>query len=133
MKYIKKFFISKKYNIYYLYRDLVFQSENPKYNDIHELMKILLNKKVNMRVCKVSTLKGSNLFTGFDWNKLIDFSISPPYIPPEFPLDKSMLESRESFERKIVQDEQSSNAYKIEHLRDDYEDDYIESKWADNF
>ena len=66
---------------------------------------MLLDKKVNTRCCKVSTLKGTSFFKGFDWNKLLDFSIPPPFLPLEFPLDKSLLNSRESFERKIVLDE----------------------------
>ena len=94
---------------------------------------MLLDKKVNTRCCKVSTLKGTSFFKGFDWNKLLDFSIPPPFLPLEFPLDKSLLNSRESFERKIVLDEQNSNAYKMEQIREDFDNNYNNGIWAEDF
>lgn len=94
---------------------------------------MLLDKKVNTRCCKVSTLKGTSFFKGFDWNKLLDFSIPPPFLPLEFPLDKSLLNSRESFERKIVLDEQNSKAYKMEQIREDFDNNYNNGKWAEDF
>ena len=94
---------------------------------------MLLDKKVNARCCKVSTLKGTSFFKGFDWNKLLDFSIPPPFLPLEFPLDKSLLNSRESFERKIVLDEQNSKAYKMEQIREDFDNNYNNGKWAEDF
>ena len=94
---------------------------------------MLLDKKVNTRCCKVSTLKGTSFFKGFDWNKLLDFSIPPPFLPLEFPLDKSLFNSRESFERKIVLDEQNSKAYKMEQIREDFDNNYNNGKWAEDF
>ena len=94
---------------------------------------MLLDKKVNTRCCNVSTLKGTSFFKGFDWNKLLDFSIPPPFLPLEFPLDKSLLNSRESFERKIVLDEQNSKAYKMEQIREDFDNNYNNGKWAEDF
>ena len=94
---------------------------------------MLLDKKVNTRCCKVSTLKGTSFFKGFDWNKLLDFSIPPPFLPLEFPLDKSLLNSRESFERKIVLDEQNSKAYKMEQIREYFDNNYNNGKCAEDF
>ena len=41
----------------------------------------MLNKKVNQRVCNLSTYKNINFFKNFNWNDLYKMNLKPPNIP----------------------------------------------------
>ena len=64
-----------------IHKELSFPSENPAYAKVNALIKDLLRKKVNQRVCNVHLLKSKPFFEGFEWDKLFDFQLKPPYIP----------------------------------------------------
>ena len=48
---------------------------------VNKLIEILLKKKVKERCCDSELLKKQKIFNDFDWDKLIDFKLTAPYIP----------------------------------------------------
>lgn len=58
-----------------------FPNDTNKHSDLNAFIKLLLNKKVNYRVCSFSKLKATNFLNEFNWEDLLDFKIKPPYIP----------------------------------------------------
>ena len=62
-------------------RDLRFPDDANKNSDLNSFIKLILNKKVNQRVCSFSKLKTTNFLSDFIWEELLDFKIKPPYIP----------------------------------------------------
>ena len=65
-----------------LHMEFSFPVDSEKYGKVNRFIKDLLTKKVNMRICNVSILKKRPFFDDFDWDKLNDFKLIPPYIPP---------------------------------------------------
>jgi len=60
---------------------LRFPDDSTKNSELNSFIKLLLNKKVNQRVCSFSKLKTTNFLSDFNWEDLLDFKIKPPYIP----------------------------------------------------
>ena len=48
---------------------------------VNKFIYLLLDKKVNRRVCNFTRLKQTEFFENFNWDDLIDFRIKAPYIP----------------------------------------------------
>jgi hypothetical protein len=79
--------------------------------------------------------KKLNLFKDFNWDDLIEFNITPPYIP-KTPLLKEfkdytiqyLLYVKKELEEKIKNDDSLLSSY----YDDDKNIDY-DSNWADNF
>ena len=69
-----------------LKKSLVFPYDSNQYKKINNFIKELLTKKVNERTCNVSKLKKNEFFKGFDFDKLNDFQLDPPFKP-----DKKVL------------------------------------------
>ena len=86
-----------------VHKELCFPSENPAYNKVNALIKDLLRKRVNQRVCSLSVLKKRPFFDGFEWDKLVDFQLKPPYIPGNRDLSDEM-NIRNPFENMINDD-----------------------------
>lgn len=70
-------------NIYQqiLNKELTFPTKDPAAQEIENFISILLNKKVSLRCCNVQKLKENKFFEGFDWDKLYDLKLPPPFIP----------------------------------------------------
>lgn len=69
------------FNFIKLIRELRFPDDSTKNAELNSFIKLLLNKKVNQRVCSFSKLKTTNFLADFNWEDLLDFKIKPPYIP----------------------------------------------------
>ena len=103
-------------------------------SDILQLIYGLLNKKVNLRICSLEKAKKLNLFKDFNWEDLIEFNITPPYIP-KTPLLKEfkdytiqyLLYVKKELEDKIKYEDSLLSSY------DDDKDYNYDSNWAENF
>ena len=114
-----------------LKKNLVFPSENNKVAGVNSFIKELLAKKVNERLCNVSKLKQKPFFEGFEFNKLNDFQLEPPFKPTKNDLYK-FLKKLEPYEN-IFKDEKESvispskkKKNKDEDDNSDYDPNWIE-------
>ena len=65
-----------------------FPIENKKVEKANSFISCLLNKKVNERICNVSSLKKKPFFEGYEFDKLNDFKLKAPYKPSKHSFDK---------------------------------------------
>ena len=116
-----------------LKKNLVFPSENNKYATVNSFIRVLLSKKVNERLCNVSKLKQKPFFEGFEFNKLNDFQLEPPYKPNKNDLTK-FLKNLEPYEN-IFKDEKESciNSAKKKKNKDDDENSDYDPNWVEVF
>ena len=70
-----------------------FPNDNNKVSKANSLIKCLLKKKVNERICNVSSLKKKPFFEGFDFDKLVDLRLKPPYKPTKHNFDRYLKEN----------------------------------------
>ena len=110
-----------------LHKDFIFPSENEKYNNANLLIGDLLNKKVNERVCNVSILKQRPFFADFDFDKLNDFKLTPPYIPQTSDLTQYL--SQENLYEDMVSTDHTITKKKD---KEDFPANYNRN-WADEF
>ncbi len=61
----------------------------------------MLNKKVNQRVCNLSTYKNINFFKNFNWNDLYKMNIKPPGIPEVNTIHNHLENCNYTFEEVI--------------------------------
>jgi cGMP-dependent protein kinase len=116
-----------------LKKNLVFPSENSKYVNVNSFIKELLTKKVNERLCNVSKLKHKTFFEGFDFNKLNDFQLNPPYKPNKNDLTKFFKETT-PYESILKEEKESTLQHKKKKKidEDDENDDY-NPNWFEEF
>jgi len=112
-----------------LYKDISFPVDDEKYNNVNLFIKDLLTKKVNLRICNVNILKTKPFFNNFDFEKLKDFKIEPPFIPNISDL-KDYLNQDNPYENIVSQDNYVSNGKKD---KDDYIPPGYDKHWADEF
>ena len=86
---------------------LTFPKDSNKYGKVNEFISELLAKKVNERVCNVSKLKQKAFFEKFEFNKLNDFQLEPPYKPDKKDMSKYFQETK-TYE-SIFNNEKESN------------------------
>jgi len=60
---------------------LTFSSDVSTSSNLNTFIKALLTKRLNKRICSVSKLKALPFFAEYSWDDLIDFKITPPFIP----------------------------------------------------
>ena len=119
-----------------IYRDIVnvdyaLPSNKDKYCNVNELINVLLVKKVSKRMCEAKELKKLNLFNGFEWDKLIDFTLSPPYIPKQFDVSQVLKNTLMLFEKEI---EREMNEMTEDCLSEDTVNNKVcDRTWADEF
>ena len=106
-----------------------FPNENTKVSNVNTFIKCLLNKKVNERICNVSTLKKKLFFEGFEFDKLNDFRLKPPHKPNQQNFEKYLKEDN-PYENLVKED--NSNVGKKKTKDNDIPQDY-EPNWADEF
>ena len=94
-----------------LYKDISFPVEDEKYNNVNLFIRDLLTKKVNLRICNVSVLKYRPFFENYDFEKLKDFKIEPPYIPSSSDLS-DYLNQDNPYENIVSQDNYVTNGKK---------------------
>ena len=110
-----------------LHKDFFFPSENDKYTNVNKLIGDLLNKKVNERVCNVNILKERPFFLDFDFDKLNDFKLTPPFIPQTSDLTQYL--SQENFYEDMVS---TDHTITKKNYKEDFPPDY-DRNWADEF
>ena len=111
-----------------LHMEFSFPVDSEKYGKVNRFIKDLLTKKVNMRICNVSILKKRPFFDDFDWDKLNDFKLIPPYIPPHKDLS-DQLTIENPYEKIVSED---NTHYSKKDKSDVYPSGY-DRKWADEF
>ena len=61
----------------------------------------MLNKKVNKRVCNLSTYKNINFFKNLNWNDLYNMNLKPPNIPEVNKIHNHLKNCKYLFEEVI--------------------------------
>ena len=113
-----------------LYKEITFPSDNEKVKFVNSFIKDLLTKKVNLRICNVSNLKAKEFFKDFDFEKLKDFKIDPPFLPNNNNDLSSYLNQDNPYENYVAQDNYVGNGKKD---KDDYIPPGYDRNWADEF
>ena len=116
-----------------LKKTLVFPSENNKFANVNSFIRELLAKKVNERLCNVSKLKQKPFFEGFEFNRLNDFQLEPPYKPVKNDMSKFFKETT-SYENMVKDDKESNlpSHKKKKKIEDDENSDY-DPNWIEVF
>ena len=105
-----------------------FPNDNNKVSKANLLIKCLLKKKVNERICNVSSLKKKPFFEGFDFDKLVDLRLKPPYKPTKHNFDRYLKENN-PYENFVKEDKSANKKGKDNgEIPPDYE-----PNWADEF
>ena len=107
-----------------------FPSESSKVSKVNNLIKCLLKKKVNERICNVSSLKKKPFFEGFQFDKLIDLRLKPPFKPMTKSFDKYLKENNPYI--NIIKEDNTINKKGKENNNNDIPPDY-DPNWADEF
>jgi len=115
-----------------LKKNLAFPTENSKYANVNSFIKELLTKKVNERLCNVSKLKHKPFFEGFDFNKLNDFQLNPPYKPVKNDLTKFFKEIT-PYESILKEEKESTPQHKKKKKHDDDDDEDYNPNWFEEF
>ena len=113
-----------------LHKDFIFPSENAKYSNVNALISDLLTKKVNQRICNVNTLKNRPFFADFDFDKLNDFKLTPPFTPPYNDINENLNNIEKPYEDLVSQDNYVGVGKKE---KDDYCPAGYDKHWADEF
>ena len=113
-----------------LRKDYSYPSENKKVASVNGFIDCLLNKKVNERICNVSKLKKMPFFEGFEFDKLIEFRLKPPYKPNIQSFKKYLKE--ENPYTNYVKDDNANKKKKVENDDKEIPNDY-DPNWADEF
>ena len=105
-------------------------SKNPQYTNLNNLIKALLNKKVNERLCNIHTIKKSDFFKNFNFSELIDFKLTPPYIPTTKEANLNLNDKNEKYEDYMNKNcvDEGYERYYDEDVPVDYD-----QNWADEF
>ena len=113
-----------------------FEEGNEKFNneikDIEHLLKSLLCKNVNKRLCDLHKIKETPLFKMYDFDKLLEFNIKAPYIPnvEEINFNNSMSSNKKvkllEYEDMLIKTSCKDSFDRIELWQCD-------CRWADEF
>ncbi len=104
-------------------------TKNNNYCFINNLIKSLLKKKVNKRLCNVNLIKQNEFFKDFSFSDLIDFKITPPYIPICNEINYRFFDKKNKYEDVIINHISDENFINNDHY------DFIEydENWIDEF
>ena len=115
-----------------LKKSLIFPSENNKFANVNSFIRELLAKKVNERICNFSKLKQKPFFENFDFNKLNDFQLEPPYRPPKSDMNK-FLRNTEPYESIFKDEKESINPNKKKKNKNEDENSDYDPNWVEVF
>ena len=113
-----------------LKNNFTFPNENARVENVNNFIKCLLNKKVNERICNVSSLKKKPFFEGFEFDKLNDFKLKAPFKPSKHSFDKYLKETN-PYENYVKEDNSVANKKRGKE-NEDIPPDY-DPNWADEF
>ena len=102
---------------------------NNNYCFINNLIKSLLKKKVNERLCNVNLIKQNKFFNDFNFCDLIDFKILPPYIPICKEVNYRFSDWKNKYENVIINNTPDDNFDNYEN--DDFND--YDENWIEEF
>ena len=114
-----------------LKKNLIFPSVTNKFETVNNFIKELLTKKVNERLCNVTKLKQKPFFDGFEFNKLNDFQLEPPFKPVKNDLSK-YLKNLEPYENIFKNEKESIGPKKKKNKEEDEYSDY-DPNWVEVF
>ena len=112
-----------------IHKEFTFPNDSEKYSKVNRYIKELLTKKVNMRICNVAVLKKKPFFCDFDWDRLNDFKLIPPYVPPHKDLSAN-LSIENSFEKYVSED---NNNHYSKKDRNEVSPPGYDRRWAEVF
>ena len=115
-----------------LKKKLEFPRDSNKYESVNKFIEELLAKKVNERTCNVSKLKKLEFFQGFDFDKLNDFQLEPPFIPDKKDMSKFLTEKKQLYE-STFKEEKEYGFYTPKKRRKETEDNYDDSDYEPNW
>ena len=118
-----------------IYKDVLKKSlffPSDKYGNVNNFIKLLLAKKVNERLCNVSKLKQKPFFEGFDFNKLNDFQLDPPFKPEKKDLSK-FLKTTEPYESIFKDEKETTTSPKKKKNKDEDENSDYDPNWVEVF
>ena len=105
-----------------------FPIENKKVEKANSFISCLLNKKVNERICNVSSLKKKPFYEGFEFDKLIELRLKAPFKPNIENFNK-YLKQENPYENFVKED----NIYKKKEGDDTHIPPGYNPNWADEF
>ena len=108
-----------------------FPNDSNKVAKANMLITCLLNKKVNERICNVSSLKKKPFFEGFQFDKLIDLRLKPPFKPTTKSFDKYLKENNPY--SNMVKEDFTINKKNKEYINNNEIPPDYEPNWADEF
>ena len=121
-----------------LKKNLSFPYDSNQYKKVNNFIKELLAKKVNERTCNVSKLKKNEFFKGFDFDKLNDFQLDPPFKPDKKDLSYYLKDTKQLYE-STFKNERDYSLYtpnknkKQKEDEDNYDDSDYEPNWVEAF
>ena len=115
-----------------LKKSLVFPYDSNQYKKINNFIKELLTKKVNERTCNVSKLKKNEFFKGFDFDKLNDFQLDPPFKPDKKDLSCYLKDTKQLYE-STFKEEKDYNLFSQKKNKKETEDNYDDSDYEPNW
>jgi cGMP-dependent protein kinase len=108
-----------------------FPNDSNKVAKANMLITCLLNKKVNERICNVSSLKKKPFFEGFQFDKLIDLRLKPPFKPTTKSFDKYLKENNPY--SNMIKEDFTINKKNKEYINNNEIPPDYEPNWADEF
>ena len=115
-----------------LHKDIVFPNiDNCDFSNVNDFISNLLNKKVNKRNCNINDLKKMSFFEGFDFEKLNDFIIEPPYKP--FTVDMNKFLNNDCPYENMVSHEQPNNCSTLKKGKKEQIPPDYDKNWANEF
>ena len=115
-----------------LKKNLSFPSDNSKFANVNSFIKELLAKKVNERLCNVSKLKQKPFFEGFNFSKLNDFQLEPPFKPNKTDLSR-FLKKTEPYESIFKDEKESTISPKKKKNKEEDENSDYDPNWIEVF
>ena len=115
-----------------LKKNLFFPKDSNKYNKVNEFIKELLAKKVNERVCNVSKLKQKPFFEKFEFNKLNDFQLEPPFKPDKKDMNRYFQETK-PYESIFKEESSICSPNKQKRNKEEDDDSDYDPNWIDVF
>ena len=117
-----------------LKKSLSFPKDSNKYGKVNDFINQLLAKKVNERVCNVSKLTQNPFFEKFEFNKLNDFQLEPPFKPDKKDMSSYFKENK-AYESifKEEKDNYINSPSKKKRTKEEDDDSDYDPNWIEVF
>jgi len=117
-----------------LKKSLSFPKDSNKYGKVNDFINQLLAKKVNERVCNVSKLMLNPFFEKFEFNKLNDFQLEPPFKPDKKDMSSYFKENK-TYESifKEEKDNYINSPSKKKRTKEEDDDSDYDPNWIEVF